>query len=204
MRRLVLGLVLVMTIATVAWAALRNASAGPGPLDGGALTQAGPLDVGVPLTIGSVLLFNEGTQPAVIERVRLVGVAGSLKLLPIYSRPVPDERGQGLMVGENVFPPTQYPIRPLKELNVVPVSKKFTPEGEPEEGLQLVFGLTVEEVGVARYREVEVSYRVGGRHYQESFDWPVYLCAPKAPYVQGGKECPPPEVDGKFGDGVLG
>ena len=51
--------------------------------------QGQPLEVKQPYTWGSTLLLNEGKKPAVVERVRLLGVTGSFELLAVHTRPVP-------------------------------------------------------------------------------------------------------------------
>ena len=175
-----------------------------GPLDGGVGTEQGqPLDVKQPYTWGSTLLLNEGKKPAVVERVRLLGVTGSLELLAVHTRPVPDERGQGLYLGDTGFPRADYPSRPLAEQNVVPVPTTFSPEGTPYERLQIILGIQVNEPGVARFEAVEITYKVGGRRYREVFDDSVYLCAPNDAYTGHG-DCPSDEVRDRFDDRTLG
>lgn len=175
-----------------------------GPLDGGVGTEQGqPLDVKQPYTWGSVLLLNEAKKPATLERIRLLGVTGSLELLAVHTRPVPDERGQGLWFGDTGFPRTDYPSRPLTEQNIVPVPTTFSPEGNPYEGLQIVLGVQVNEPGVARFEAVEVTYKVGGRRYREVFDDSVYLCAPYDAFTGNG-DCPSAEVKDRFDDRTLG
>jgi len=175
-----------------------------GPLDGGVGTEQGqPLEVKQPYTWGSVLLLNKGDKPATLERVRLLGVTGSLELLAVHTRPVPDERGQGLYLGDTGFPRTDYPTRPLAEQNVVPVPKTFSPEGTPYERLQIILGVQVREPGVARFEAVEVTYKVGGRRYREVFDDSVYLCAPYDAFTGNG-DCPSEEVRDRFDDRTIG
>ena len=175
-----------------------------GPLDGGVGTEQGqPLEVKQPYTWGSTLLLNEGKKPAVLERVRLLGVTGSLELLAVHTRLVPDERDQGLYLGDTGFPRVDYPSRPLAEQNIVPVAKTRTPDGSPGEGLQLVLGVRVNEPGVARFEAVEVTYKVGARRYREVFDDSVYLCAPYDAYTGNG-DCPSDEIRNQFDDRTLG
>lgn len=185
----------------------QRSGSGDGPLDVGALGYSQLLSVGEVFSVGTTLLFNEGRKPAVVERVRLHGVTGALELLGVRTRPVPDERGGPTMVGEYGFPPPAYPAEPLAEKNVVPVPKTFTAEGSPVEGLQLVIGIRTTEPGVAAYRAVEVSYRVGKRHYREIHESPVHLCAPAEDFggIEGGADrCPPRELEDVFDDRVLG
>ena len=175
-----------------------------GPLDGGVGTEQGqPLNVKEPYTWGSTLLLNKGKKPAKLERVRLLGVTGSFELLAVHTRPVPDERDQGLYLGDTGFPRTDYPSRPLAEQNVVPVPTTFSPEGTPYERLQVILGIQVGKPGVARFKAVEITYKVGGRRYREVFDDSVYLCAPYDAYTGNG-DCPSPEVKDRFDDRTLG
>lgn len=175
-----------------------------GPLDGGVGTIQGQrLEVKEPFTWGSTLLLNKGKKPAKLERVRLLGVTGSFELLAVHTRPVPDERDQGLYLGDTGFPRTDYPSRPLAEQNVVPVPTTFSPEGTPYERLQIILGVQVGEPGVARFEAVEVTYKVGGRRYREVFQDSVYLCAPVAVYKAEG-QCPSDEVRNQFDDRTLG
>jgi hypothetical protein len=175
-----------------------------GPLDGGVGTEQGqPLEVKQPYTWGSTLLRIDGKKPAVLKRVRLLGVTGSLELLAVHTRPVPDERDQGLYLGDTGFPRADYPSRPLAEQNVVPVPTTFSPEGSPYEGLQIVLGVQINEPGVARFKAVEVTYKVGGRRYREVFEDSVYLCAPYDAYTGSG-DCPSEKVRGQFDDRTLG
>ena len=175
-----------------------------GPLDGGVGTIQGQrLEVKQPYTWGSTLLLNKAKRPARLERVRLLGVTGSLELLAVHTRPVPDERGQGLYLGDAGFPRADYPTRPLAEQNVVPVPTTFSPEGTPYERLQVVLGVQVGEPGVARFEAVEITYKVGGRRYREVFEDSVYLCAPVDVY-KGEGQCPSDDVRDRFDDRTLG
>lgn len=175
-----------------------------GPLDGGVGTIQGQrLEVKEPFTWGSTLLLNKGKKPAKLERVRLLGVTGSFELLAVHTRPVPDERDQGLYLGDTGFPRTDYPSRPLAEQNVVPVPTTFSPEGTPYERLQIILGVQVGEPGVARFEAVEVTYKVGGRRYREVFRDSVYLCAPTDVY-KGEGQCPSDDVRDRFDDRTLG
>ena len=204
MKRVVLiaAVALVGTLLFVGVQTRRTSS--DGPLDGGVGTIQGQrLEVKEPYTFGSTLLLNEGKKPAKLERVRLLGVTGSFELLAVHTRPVPDERGQGLWFGDTGFPRTDYPSRPLAEQNVVPVPTTFSSEGSPNEGLQVVLGVQVGEPGVARFESIEITYKVGGRRYREVFEDSFYLCAPVEAY-KGEGQCPSDEVRDRFDDRTLG
>lgn len=199
---LVASVLLAGIMAVVIMQTMRTSSGGP--LDGGAGTIQGQrLEVKEPYTFGSTLLRIDGKKPATLERVRLLGVTGSFELLAVHTRPVPDERGQGLFLGNTGFPRTDYPTRPLAEQNVVPVATTRTPAGTPGEGLQIVLGVQVGDPGVARFEAVEVTYKVGGRRYREVFLDSVYLCAPVDVY-KGEGQCPSDDVRDRFDDRMLG
>ncbi len=176
---------------------------GDGPLSAGTGgSETGQkLGVGVEYSIGHALLINKGKRPAVVERVRLLGVTGGLELLGVMTHPVPDEKGQGMFLGLFGFPPTDldYPSKPLSEQNVVPVAKTFNESGEPDEGLELVIGVKATRPGVARARAIEFTYKAGGRKYREVYPGAIYLCAPKEQFPD---DTCPGDAHGNFSDGV--
>ena len=204
-RRVAIGAaVVVAVVAVAAGLVLRSGSdARDGPVSAGedGFIFGHRLAVGEAFSVGHVLLANEGERPAVVERVRVVGVAGPLEVLGIRARHLPDEGQPGMFAGDYGFPPTSFPTKGLGDANVVPVSKARTPAGTPEERLELVIGVRAAEPGVVRARGVEVTYRVGGDRYTEVYDTPIYLCAPAAQYRE---ECPPADLENDFGDGVAG
>lgn len=202
MRRLVVAaafIVMAVVGTVVFWP---DGSSGDGPVEDGGegLVMASLVDVGQVVSFGHIMLSNYGKEPAVIERVRVVGATGPLELLGVQARPIPNPRGQFL--NQYGFPPTGYPGRPLKEENVVPVASTLTEAGTPEERLQLVIGVRATTPGVARAQGVEVAYKVGKVRYQEIFLNEFYLCAPRAEY-RTEEGCPPGELENQFDDRVL-
>lgn len=204
MSRWVLVLGIAASLAATMVVLRQRSVSGAGPLDAGGLGYSQPLGVGEIFSVALIFLQNEGRKPAVVERVRLLGVTGPLDFLGVRTRPVPDERGRGMIVGEYGFPPLAYAAEPLAEKNVVPVPKTFTEDGSPAEGLQLLIGVRTTEPGVAAYRAVEVSYRVGKRRYREIYESPVHLCAPAEDFIGTAEGCPPRELEDVFDDRVLG
>ena len=73
---------------------------------------------------------------------------------------------------------------------MVPVATNFTEEGTPLDALQLVVGFKVTGPGIAKFRGVEVTYKVGDRRYREVYETFTYLCAPESEYPVGGDNCP--------------
>jgi hypothetical protein len=146
---------------------------------------------------GLDIVTVEGDKPAVIEAVEVLGLSGPIEFLGVHTMRLPRENGT--FSGDYGFPPTAWPTKPLSEQHMVPVSATRTASGEPEEALQLVIGVKVTGPGIARYRAVEVTYRVGGRRYREVFENPIYLCAPMAEYEGRPERCPG-DLKGVFED----
>jgi hypothetical protein len=202
MRRfaVILFAVAVAAVGLVLW---NRARPGDGPVEGGVLNYSQRLEVGEVFSVGQSLLCNHGTKPAEVKHVRLLGVTGPLELLGIRARTIPDQQDRGMFLGGFGFPPPDYPAKPIADENVVPVSRTFTPSGAPEECLELVIGVRATAPGVARARGVEVSYRVGKRRYREIYENKLFLCAPAAEYPND-RRCPPPELEDRFDDRILG
>jgi hypothetical protein len=199
---------------TTTWYARYAYDPTDGPIDGAenGLAYAQPIDVGRAMSVGITSLFNDGKEPAVVERVRLLGVSGGLELVGVGTRLFP-QGDVGTFAGDFGFPPERYPTKPLAEQNVLPVATLFNETtGEPNDGLQLVIGVRATKPGISAYRAVEVDYRVGRRHYRELFPHNyVHLCAPLSEYVDFTAEvgsrklqdCPPRELEDTFEDRVL-
>ena len=168
-----------------------------GPIDAGRPGGVGQvLDPGEAYTAGHVLLGNLGDEPAVVERVRLVGVKGPIQFLGVRTRPVPGTDADGIFAGIKGFPPDGFVTRPLAEQNVVPVPTEFTEAGGPLQNLELALGVRSTGAGVGRAWGVEVTYRVDDTRYVERIKARIYLCAPAADFradIDG--TCP-----GKFQD----
>lgn len=202
------SLVVLLTLLVIGAAALLvctrsdSPSAG-GPLDSGGLGFSLPLEVNEVLSIGLTEIANLGDQAATIERVRLLGVTGPLELVGVRARPYP-LGDNGILAAEFGFPPPKFPAEPLSRSGVVPPPKMFSPDGEPSEGVQLVIGIKMTAPGIAAYRDVEVTYRVGKRSYTEVWNGAVHLCAPAADFIGADKDCPPEELEERFEDRTLG
>lgn len=196
---------LVLAILAIAGAVL-VVSHGPairtgGPVSPGVEAIHGqPIEVGVDYSIG-YLLVNEGKRPAVLERVKVLGVTGPIEVLGVLAAPHPGTRGSLLSLFG--FPPDEYPARPLSEVHVVPVPTTFGDSGAPDQGLQLEVGVRATGVGVGRVRGIEVVYKVGGRRYRIVNPGGGVLCAPASVYVEHrGKDddCGGPATDPHFDD----
>lgn len=147
-----------------------------GPIDPGAVINRGqPVDVGADESFG-YLLKNDGEQPAIIERVRVVGITGPIEVLGVWASLKTGDRGSFITLPG--FPPAEYPSKPLAEAHVVPVSSSLNDNGIPNDGLQLAVGVRATAEGFGRIRGIEFSYRVGKQRYRGSIDGYGLLCAP--------------------------
>lgn len=167
-------------------------AAGPVYAGGGRTGNAQPIDVGVSLSFG-YLLRTEGRDPAVVEKVRVLGVTGPIEVLDVWARPHPSGPKPNFFMTAFGFPPPDYPSKPLAEEHVVPVGRTFSEGGTPREGLQLVVGAKSTGPGVGRIRGIEFTYRVGTRRYRNTYEGNGFLCAPAADYFVGSakeRECP--------------
>jgi hypothetical protein len=148
-----------------------------GPIPPSAVINRGqPVDVGMDESFG-YLLKNEGKQPAILERVRVVGITGPIEVLGVWASLKTGDRGSFITLPG--FPPPEYPSRPLAEEHVVPVSSSFDDSGFPNDGLQLAVGVRATGEGFGRIRGIEFTYRVGKRRYRGSIDGYGLLCAPQ-------------------------
>lgn len=177
-----------------------GAKSSNGPLIGEGVHYGQPVALNEPYSVGTVRLGNEGDEPVVVERVRLVGVRGPLEMLGVSTRYLPAP--PGAFLGTAGFPPASFPTKDLSEQRVVPVAEERTPEGLPDKVMQLAIGVKVTAPGETAVRGVEVTYRVGDKTYIETFERHFYLCAPKEQYA-GEDGCSPKLLEGSFGDRTL-
>lgn len=200
-RRLVLVVVLVAGAVIAAAGVLARGGNGDGPLDSGVASGYGQdMEVGQTTTMGHVWLFNHGTKPAVLERVRILGAPPEMELIDIRTLLFPNT-GESPLLG-NLGPPIEgFPTSTsLAEGDVVPVVKGRTPGGSPEGFLQLLIGVRTTKLGLVHSRAVEITYRVGDRRYKEVLPHRMALCTPR---VRTDQSCPSSDARGRFGDRVL-
>lgn len=132
---------------------------------------------GEPQTVPHTILYNEGDEPAVVERVRLLDVAGPLDLLGVRARLLVPSMNDGLYPRRPGYPPSAYASEPLTKQNMVPPTPKPAPAADPEKALQLLIGVR-SRGDAAGYLAVEVTYTVGGQRYREVFHNGVTICSP--------------------------
>ena len=171
---------------------------GPVALDGGIYGQS--LSVGEPTAFEGVMLRNAGTKPAVLERVRVLGVTGGFEVLGVRTRPWPVSPEAYASAAQG-FPPTGTAPAALDGNPVVPVAKARPGSGDSENAVQLVIGARAAAPGVARARGVQIRYRVGHRRYRRSTDASMYLCAPSERFT--AEQSCPGDAEGRFADVVV-
>jgi hypothetical protein len=180
-------------------------SAGPVNAGAGGTGYAQPIEVGAQYSIG-YLLKNYGKEPAVLEKIRILGVTGPIEVLGVLARPRPSGSDFTTFLAASGFPPTDYPSRSLAEEHVVPVPAPHSADEDPIEALQLAVGVKSTGLGVGKIRGIEFTYRVSGRRYRNSFEGNGFLCAPAALYATGGAkddECLGPRTDRTFDEKVV-
>ncbi|MGH9022135.1 MAG: hypothetical protein ACRDV9_03400 [Acidimicrobiia bacterium] len=91
--------VVVLAGGLLLWNDRRVLGDGPVSAGSGGSETGQTLGVGVEYSIGHTLLANTGKRPAVVVRVRLLGVSGGLELLGVMPHLVPDGKGQGMFLG---------------------------------------------------------------------------------------------------------
>jgi hypothetical protein len=184
------GLAAAVTVA-VLMARPHDLTAGP-VAAGGGFSNAQPVDVGARFSFG-YLLETEGKEPAVLERVRVLGVSGPIEVLGVMARLHPSGPKPYAFMAAFDFPPPDYPSKPLAEQHVVPLPTASDGDSSPYGGLQLVVGVKSTGPGIGRIRGVEFTYRMGKRRYRNSSDGNGFLCAPTSVYASGAPksgDCP--------------
>jgi hypothetical protein len=186
-RPLLLALFTVTLIATALVLLQQQGDIGVGPVEVGGVgtANAQPIEVGVDYSFG-YMLWNYGKKPAIVERVRVLGVTGPIEVLDIWARQHPSGPKPHTFMFLFGFPPPDYPSKPLAEENTVRVPRTFSDSGSADEGLQLVVGVKSTGPGIGRIRGIEVTYRVGERRFRNSSNGRGFLCAPPAEYLADG------------------
>jgi len=199
---LAVGVVLAASILVILLARSHGLTEGPVYAGGGRDINAQPIDVGVNFSFG-YMLKNESKRPAVVEKVRVMGVTGPIEVLGLMARLRPPPGGSqpsAFMVAWG-YPPPDYPVKPFTEEHVVPVPTHFSEDGDPHEALQLVVGVRITAPGAGGIRGIEYTYRIGSRRYRNFYDGSGYLCAPRADYRSGASkegQCPGKAIEDRF------
>jgi hypothetical protein len=182
-----LAILVMVTAAALAFFVLSNRRAvhafNRGPLQAGASTRTGMVadELGQVFTYGGVVLTNTSSRPAVLEEIRVVPPPGEgMKIVAIQAAGA--DRQLGLVGTDQQFPPADLApfLRPYRE-TVVPPER--TPGGE--EGVEIVFGLRIDQPGNFGFREVHVDYRVGKKRHTVRLEDGFIGCAPLARFPDG-------------------
>lgn len=197
-RTLVTSAVIIVAVASTAgagfslWDRTTIHSGGPVLLSSGIVGQR--LGVGEPTSFRGTMLMNRASEPAVLQNVRILGVTGGFEVLGVRANALP------IGPGSDASPAVADNGQVLAGEHVVPGSKTRTASGESEDGLYLEIRARATTPGVARIRGVEITYRVGDRHYRRSYESPMYLCAPLEQFTI---ETCPGRAEGHFDDDAV-
>ena len=134
-------------------------------------TEAGvPVRVGLPVSYGAVHLTNNGSEPAVLERVSLLDADPAMKLVGVMILDIGREPAVGLALG--------YPPKRARGTSHSVTGYTLPPPNEAYLGVLVVVGAKVTANGRHRFRRIAVDYRVRRRRYRALFDSSLVLCAP--------------------------
>ena len=134
-------------------------------------TEAGvPVSVGLPVSYGAVHLTNNGSEPAVLERVSLLDADPAMKLVGVMILDIGREPAVGLALG--------YPPKRARGTTHSVTGYTLPPPNEAYLGVLVVVGAKIIANGRHRFRRIAVDYRVRHRRYRALFDSSLVLCAP--------------------------
>jgi hypothetical protein len=144
--------------------------------------------VGHPFTFSDIVVLNCATEPAILERVDLVGLQSQMKLIGARAATA----RQPWASGNRTYPPAfPFPTYPLHGFVVPPLGRTGS-----DAGVGIVLGLMLADPGIHGFRSVQVSYRVGPQRYRYVIPYAVVACAPARAYARDPGSCstPPPEL----------
>ena len=145
-------------------------------------------EVGHPFTFSDIVVRNCATEPAILERVDLVGLQSQMKLMGARAATA---RGPWIS-GDGSYPPWfPFPTQPLHGFVVPPIGR-----AGGDAGVGIVLGLMLEAPGIHGFRSVQIWYRVGPQDYRYVVPYAVVACAPAHVYARDPGSCstPPPEL----------
>lgn len=176
-----IGLTAIITCVMAGCAATPSPSwptSGPGPLSSresaseirGAVIDG--IEPGITFTWGDLILYNEGTAAAVVDKVTLDGAPADLQLVGASALPRAFD-SLGLMDLGTVPVTYQQTLaaRPL-------LGSKIEPTSGPgwDKGVLLVFLLRSFRVGSIRVDAVTLGYHVGAAHYTATYQHSLGGC----------------------------
>jgi hypothetical protein len=163
-------------VATVGSSSVGIQGGGPLACEPGACSSSGAVlvEVGEPVTVGTLVLRNRGDEPATLTKLTLVDKPGSLEVVAIKALRLRD-RPEGLSltgIGRGFPPPgTAAALRSL-------AGTRVDPSRSPAGGVEVLIGLRPATRGSFAYRSLLLEYRVGLERYATSYAMPFRVCAP--------------------------
>lgn len=117
----------------------RKISAGPVEVGGVGTASAQPIDVGVDYSFG-YMLWNSGKKPAVVERVRVLGLTGPIEVLDVWARQHPSGPKHNTFTFLFGFPPLSTPRNRWLKKTSYPCREQSAKPVLPTKGSNLSWG----------------------------------------------------------------
>ncbi|MEH1128489.1 hypothetical protein [Micromonospora sp. CPCC 206061] len=170
---------LAAAVAVIVLGVVVAINARTGEISGGPLTLGDiptethiPTPVNTTVTYGVLVLRNRGSETATIKSIELVpdGDQGGVEVVDI--RVYALSRGADIIgTALNYDPPAQSV--PARDSTIPPSN------GENASGQELIFGVRGEDPGIAKFKDVEIHYRIGSTRYVLSSRHTVWFCVGK-------------------------
>jgi hypothetical protein len=158
-----------------------------GPLGSDEVQGLGaPQEAGRTFTFGLPVAYNEGDEPAELERISLLDPTPGLKV--VGTRVAGADRRLLYQSGDPNWPSRR--ITDQHPVNGFEVAPQDTPEGR--RGVELVFGLRADRPGRYRTEGVQIDYRVGDTRHRSTMLIALRLCVPPRGATAEGRRCPAP------------
>ena len=155
-----------------------------GPLDGGEASDTisiWSVEIGQQLTMGHLVVANEGEKPLVLEELRLVPpLDQGLELIGAVTAQDADRPSASIGAGRS-YPPDPSRVGRTQALKgtVVPPEPR---EGKSSRGTAILVGVSLTQPGAFGFDRMEVDYRVGKKPYTMRVDIGFVGCGPPAEY----------------------
>jgi hypothetical protein len=169
------GLVVAVIVAAGAlWLTRGGSEPGPGPLyNANNDDYAFPVPAGRPVMYGVPVVRNKGKVPATLVAAEPARATPGLRVIDVLAAGA--GRGGEFFAGDRRFPPRPGELRGLRPLAGAVVPPDSTRAGS--EGVELVFGLQMDDPGRYVIDGIRVRYRVGDEQHEEVFAFRLAACA---------------------------